>query len=224
MPTLAIEAAEERRASTVAGAHTELVEVARAELPTRAGPFSIAAFARRAGDELQHIALVRGNVRGASDVPVRLHSECLTGDALGSLRCDCRDQLEMALAELARAERGVLLYLRQEGRGIGLVNKIRAYALQELGLDTFEANRHLGFDDDLRDYDEAAAMLRCLGASSVVVYTNNPKKLDGLARHGVRVSARAPLVSRPTVHNERYLRAKRIKKGHLLELDTLLGP
>jgi GTP cyclohydrolase II len=196
--------------------------VARAHLPTRSGAFEIVAFARDDGAELEHVALVRGEVSGASDVPVRLHSECLTGDALGSLRCDCRDQLEMALTELARAERGVLLYLRQEGRGIGLVNKIRAYALQEMGLDTFEANRHLGFDDDLRDYGEAAAMLRCLGAETVVVLTNNPKKLDGLARAGIRVAARAPLVSTPTAHNQRYLLAKKNKKGHLFDLEALL--
>src|SRR5207249_850555 len=134
----------------------------------------------RAGEELGHIALVRGEVEGAEEVAVRLHSECLTGDVLGSLRCDCRAQLELSLQRLASQERGVLLYLRQEGRGIGLANKVRAYALQDSGFDTFEANRHLGFDDDLRDYGDAAAMLRCLGVASVVVMTNNPKKLEGL--------------------------------------------
>lgn len=208
-------AAKKRVAAPVAAMQI----VARAKLPSRIGDFEIVAFAKH-GVDVEHVALVRGGaLAGATDIPVRLHSECLTGDAFGSLRCDCRAQLEMALEHIASQPRGVLLYLRQEGRGIGLANKIRAYALQEAGLDTFEANRHLGFDDDLRDYEDAAGMLRCLGMASVVLLTNNPKKLDGLRRHGVVVSARRAIESTPTRHNERYLLAKKQKKGHLLRLS-----
>jgi 3,4-dihydroxy 2-butanone 4-phosphate synthase/GTP cyclohydrolase II len=124
----------------------------------------------------------------------------------------------MALHHVAASDRGVLVYLRQEGRGIGLANKIRAYALQEAGFDTFEANRHLGFDDDLRDYGDAAEILRCLGPASVVLMTNNPKKIDGLRQNGIAVASRLPLRSPPTAHNRRYLLAKQVKKGHLLDL------
>ncbi len=193
--------------------------VARAHLPTRTGQFQIVAFetidaggARR--DD--HVALVRGDLEAAGPVPVRVHSECLTGDAFGSLRCDCRDQLEMAMADLAASDRGVILYLRQEGRGIGLANKVRAYALQEQGLDTVEANQHLGFDDDLRDYGVAAAMLRALGVPSIALYTNNPRKVCGLKQHGVSVTERRSLKARPQIHNARYLATKAEKSGHLL--------
>jgi GTP cyclohydrolase II len=173
----------------------------RAGLPTRLGEFTIVAFAR--GEQpLEHVAVVRGDVAGER-VPVRIHSECLTGDVLGSLKCDCRDQLEMALRELGAQSRGVLLYLKQEGRGIGLANKLKAYELQERGLDTVEANQHLGFDADERDYSDAAAMLSCLGVRSVVLMTNNP------------VTERIPLRPTPTAHNADYLLAKRLKLGHL---------
>ena len=158
----------------------------------------------------------RGDLRGAEDVPVRLHSECLTGDVMGSLRCDCRDQLEAALARIAHLDRGAVVYLRQEGRGIGLANKIRAYALQDAGLDTVEANHALGFDDDLRRYDIAAAILRELGIKSVILLTNNPKKITGLAAHGIVVNGTEAVHTQVNPHNERYLATKRAKSGHLL--------
>ncbi len=189
---------------------------ARAALPTRFGEFHAIVF--RASDGKEHVALVRGSVRGAAAVPTRLHSECLTGDALGSLRCDCRDQLEQSLAALGKLDRGVLLYLRQEGRGIGLGNKIRAYALQETGLDTFEANRHLGFDDDLRTYDVAALILRALGVASVQLATNNPRTIFGLRAAGIEVASRTPVIGPTNPHNHRYLRAKARKGGHLLPI------
>ncbi len=191
--------------------------VARADLPSRFGHFRIVAFAPDAAGK-EHVALLRGEVRGAAGVPLRLHSECLTGDALGSLRCDCREQLERSLRMLGGLPLGVLLYLRQEGRGIGLANKVRAYALQDRGADTIEANHRLGFGADLRDYREAAAMLRALGVRSVRLMTNNPAKLAGLRAYGVRVVERIPLVTPATPHNEHYLRTKQERAGHLLEL------
>ncbi|MHB8586249.1 MAG: GTP cyclohydrolase II [Thermoplasmatota archaeon] len=186
----------------------------RANLPTRFGLFEAVAF--DTADGLEHLALVRGNVRDASAVPVRIHSECLTGDTLGSLRCDCRDQLETAIAFLGREPVGVLLYLRQEGRGIGLSNKILAYALQDHGMDTVEANHALGFREDERTYDIAADMLRALRVASVVLLTNNPAKIEGLERHNVRVVGRAPIVVPPNPHNAPYIETKRLKMGHLL--------
>ncbi|MBC7792839.1 MAG: GTP cyclohydrolase II, partial [Clostridia bacterium] len=158
----------------------------RATLPTKFGTFAILVFHNNRDDK-EHVALVRGDVRGVEHVPIRVHSECLTGDAFSSLRCDCREQLERAMEMLGRADQGLLLYMRQEGRGIGLGNKIRAYALQEQGLDTVEANEHLGFDDDQRDYAIAALMLKALGVKAVDLVTNNPKKILGLMRHGVEV-------------------------------------
>jgi GTP cyclohydrolase II len=159
------------------GRHRVCVKVdAVADLPTRFGLFRIVAFWNNR-DGKEHIALVHGDVMGAVEVPTRLHSECLTGDVMGSLRCDCRDQLESALRELGSRERGLLLYLRQEGRGIGLINKVRAYALQDGGLDTVDANRALGFRDDERDYSIAAHMLSSLDVSSVQLMTNNPDKV-----------------------------------------------
>jgi GTP cyclohydrolase II len=187
---------------------------ARAKLPTRHGEFTMLVF-RSNVDDKEHVALVRGDVRGAGQVPARVHSECLTGDVLASLRCDCRDQLELALYDLGRSERGILLYMRQEGRGIGLGNKIRAYALQEGGMDTYEANRHLGFDDDLRTYDVAALMLELLGVESIELGTNNPRKIFGLRGHGIDVSGRQPVVARANPHNARYLAAKK-NSGHML--------
>ena len=191
--------------------------VGSASLPTRSGDFRIVAFTNDL-DEKEHVALVHGDVDGALDVPVRLHSECLTGDVLGSLRCDCRDQLLEGLAKIQTMERGVLLYMRQEGRGIGLANKIRAYALQEQGLDTVDANRALGFRDDERDYTVAAGMLASLGVASIRLITNNPDKIAQLARHGVRVSSRIPHEMPTNDHNRHYLETKAARSGHLLRL------
>ncbi len=204
------------------GVHHVCVKVdAVAELPTRFGHFQIVAFWNNR-DAKEHIALVHGDVMGAHDVPTRLHSECLTGDALGSLRCDCRDQLEAALTKLAAMPRGVLLYLRQEGRGIGLVNKVRAYALQEQGLDTVDANRALGFRDDERDYSVAAHMLASLDIGSVQLMTNNPDKIRQLEQHGIKVSGRLPHEMAPTAHNRFYLQTKAARSGHFLDGGRLL--
>src|SRR5512140_2125499 len=197
------------------GVHRVCVKVeAVADLPTRYGRFRIVAFWNNR-DGKEHVALVHGDVMGADEVPTRLHSECLTGDVMGSLRCDCRDQLETALRDLGARERGLLLYLRQEGRGIGLVNKIRAYELQDHGLDTVDANRALGFRDDERDYSIAAHMLASLGVRSVRLLTNNPRKIDGLRTFGVDVVDRIPLVIPPNAHNVDYLRTKAHRSGHL---------
>ncbi len=195
--------------------------IAAAKLPTRWGEFSVVSFGNNR-DGKDHIALVRGEVDGRRDVPVRLHSECLTGDVLGSLRCDCRDQLEAALESLGKQEHGILLYLRQEGRGIGLANKIRAYALQDEGLDTVEANHALGYADDERDYGVAAGMLRALGVSSIHLMSNNPKKLEGLRAAGIDVANRIPHQMPVRRHNRHYLQTKARKSGHLLNLDALM--
>ena len=191
--------------------------VAVAELPTRFGAFHLVAF-QNDRDGNDHLAMVHGDVIGAEDLPTRVHSECLTGDVMGSLRCDCRDQLEEALRLLARQPRGLLLYLRQEGRGIGLVNKLRAYALQEQGLDTVEANLALGFRDDERDYAVAASMLDALGVRSIHLMTNNPTKLGELTRHGVRVTGRIAHAMPPNVHNRFYLETKARRSGHMLDV------
>lgn len=190
--------------------------VAIADLPTRFGEFHIVAFSNNR-DAKEHAAIVCGNVIGAENVPVRLHSECLTGDALGSLRCDCRDQLETALRTIGQMERGILLYLRQEGRGIGLANKIRAYGLQDYGYDTVEANLALGFRDDERDYSIAAHMLDSLKVQSIQLMTNNPRKLEGLTAYGIRVTGRIPLIISPNPYNQFYLETKERKSGHLLD-------
>lgn len=190
--------------------------VAMAELPTRFGEFHIVAFENNR-DGKEHVAITKGDVIGASDVPVRLHSECLTGDVMGSLRCDCRDQLEAALKKIGRMERGMLLYLRQEGRGIGLINKIRAYSLQDEGLDTVEANLALGFRDDERDYAVAAHMLMSLKIESVQLMTNNPKKISQLTQYGIKVTERIPHIIEPNEHNRFYLETKAAKSGHLID-------
>ncbi len=192
--------------------------VAIADLPSRFGAFQIAAFWNNR-DNKDHVAILHGDVFGAEDVLTRVHSECLTGDALGSLRCDCRDQLEAALTAIAAAPRGLVLYLRQEGRGIGLLNKLRAYMLQDRGLDTVEANLALGFRDDEREYSIAAHMLASLRVGSVRLLTNNPRKVDELARHGIRVGARVPHVIPPNRYNRFYLETKRDKSGHVLDFE-----
>ena len=188
--------------------------VSRARLPNRfAEKAELVAF-RSDGDTAEPVALLIGEPAGAP--LVRVHSECLTGDAFGSLKCDCGPQLGDALAAIAASGWGILLYLRQEGRGIGLVNKLRAYALQDQGFDTIEANHRLGFGDDERDYSVAARMLALLGQHEVRLLTNNPAKVAGLEAAGVRVSERVPLLSGANPHNEAYLETKRLKSGHQL--------
>jgi GTP cyclohydrolase II len=187
-----------------------------ADLPSRFGQFQVVAFWNNR-DGKEHAAFVHGDVTGQENVPVRLHSECLTGDAIGSLRCDCRDQLEAALKAIGKMKNGILLYLRQEGRGIGFLNKIRAYGLQDHGFDTVQANLALGFRDDERDYSVAAHMLHSLKVKSVHLMTNNPKKIAGLEKMGVTVSDRVPLVIPPNQYNQFYLETKRDKSGHLLD-------
>jgi GTP cyclohydrolase II len=193
-----------------------VVEVfARARLPTPHGVFDMVAF-KNNFDGKEHVAVVKGDVTGRSSVHARVHSECLTGDVFGSLKCDCGPQLDAAMATIAELDQGVILYMRQEGRGIGLANKIKAYSLQDQGFDTVEANLHLGFDDDLRDYRVTAAMVHLLGIESVCLFTNNPKKIEGLRRGGVVVEQRVPLRIEPNPHNEQYLRTKQRKSGHVL--------
>ncbi len=189
-----------------------------AELPSRFGDFHIVAFTHTR-DGKEHAAIVRGAAWFSEDVPVRIHSECLTGDAIGSLRCDCRDQLETALKMIGAMDKGILLYLRQEGRGIGLTNKIRAYELQDEGLDTVEANLALGFRDDERDYGIAAHMLQALQVKSVRLITNNPRKIEGLRTLGVQVNGRIPIVMPPNPYNEFYLHTKAEKSGHLIDFQ-----
>ncbi len=194
-----------------------VVEVfARANLPTSYGPFQMVAFKNNL-DAKEHVAVVRGDIVGAERVHARVHSECLTGDVFGSSKCDCGPQLDAALMSISEMEQGVVLYMRQEGRGIGLANKIKAYSLQDQGFDTVEANHHLGFDDDLRDYRVAAAMFHLLGVGSLQLYTNNPKKVAGLREGGVLVHQRLPLQIVPNEFNADYLHTKMRKSGHLLE-------
>ncbi|HEX9975040.1 MAG TPA: GTP cyclohydrolase II [bacterium] len=190
--------------------------VSRAHLPTRFGEFDISIFENNR-DGKEHLAITRGKLENTIEVAVRVHSQCQTGDIFGSLRCDCRDQLEHALMTFAKLDKAVLLYLKQEGRGIGLANKIRAYHLQEQGLDTVEANTALGFQDDLRTYEMAASMLRLLGVKSIVLFTNNPQKIDGLTDNGILVVRRERIVMPSNPYNIDYLDTKKKKAGHLLD-------
>lgn len=193
-----------------------------AELPSEFGTFRIVVFSNNR-DSKEHLAMVHEDVRGARDVVTRVHSECLTGDVMASLRCDCRSQLERSMRHVGGLPRGIVLYMRQEGRGIGLTNKIRAYALQDDGHDTVEANHLLGFGDDERDYAAAADMLRALGVRSVRLLTNNPRKVSGLREHGVTVTGRIPIIAEPNRHNARYLRTKQQRSGHWLGVLPLVG-
>jgi GTP cyclohydrolase II len=187
-----------------------------ADLPSRFGNYKIVAFWNNR-DAREHAAMVHGDILRAENVTTRLHSECLTGDVMGSYRCDCRDQLEQALLRIGAMERGLVLYLRQEGRGIGLINKIRAYALQDRGLDTVEANLALGFRDDERDYSIAAHMIHSLGVRSVSLLTNNPRKIEQLTHLGVKVRDRVPHVIPPNEHNRFYLETKALRSGHYID-------
>jgi 3,4-dihydroxy 2-butanone 4-phosphate synthase / GTP cyclohydrolase II len=190
---------------------------AEATIPTRYGDWRIIAY-RNEVDSLEHIAIVRGDVGSAEDVLVRMHSECLTGDVFHSLRCDCGDQLDAAMRMITESGAGVIVYLRQEGRGIGLVHKLKAYALQDGGLDTVQANEALGFLPDLRDYGIGAQILIDLGLSTIRILTNNPKKIVGLEGYGLSVAEQIPIRVEPNSHNQRYLSVKRDKLGHLLPL------
>jgi 3,4-dihydroxy 2-butanone 4-phosphate synthase/GTP cyclohydrolase II len=201
--------------------HDKLIErVVEAQMPTKFGEFRVFGF-RSLVDDKHHVAMVKGEVDGEEDVLVRVHSECLTGDVFHSLRCDCGQQLEDALARIEAEGRGVLLYLAQEGRGIGLLNKLRAYKLQEGGLDTVDANLELGLPADLRDYGIGAQILVDLGLTSIRILTNNPKKILGLEGYGLRVTDQLPIVHPANEHNEDYLRTKREKLGHMLHHQGL---
>ncbi len=201
--------------------HDKLVErVVSTGLPTAFGDFEVVGY-RSLVDDKHHVAMVKGDVSGTDDVLVRVHSECLTGDVFHSLRCDCGEQLESALAMIEEAGSGVLLYLAQEGRGIGLLNKLKAYKLQEEGLDTVDANLKLGLPADLRDYGIGAQILVDLGLSSIRILTNNPKKIIGLEGYGLSVTGQVPIQPTPNPHNEAYLRAKRDRMGHTLHHQGL---
>ena len=198
-------------------AHEKLVSrVAETRLPLKHGVFTAIAY-KSSIDTDEHVALVKGDVDTEEPVLVRVHSQCLTGDTFGSLRCDCGEQIEKSLKLIAEAPRGVFLYMRQEGRGIGLHNKLRAYQLQDSGLDTVQANERLGFPPDLRWYGIGAQILVDLGVKNILLLTNNPKKVVGLESYGLHLVKRIPIIIPPNAENRRYLETKRTKLGHLLD-------
>ena len=201
--------------------HERLVtRVAEAKLPTPYGDFTVIAY-KSTTDPDEHLAMVMGDVATDEPVLVRVHSQCLTGDVFHSLRCDCGEQIEMAMQRISEEGRGVVLYMRQEGRGIGLHNKIKAYALQEKGMDTVEANLSLGFKADPRDYGIGAQILADLGVRNMRLMTNNPKKMSGLESYGLKITEQLPITTQPNPHNRRYLQTKQKKLGHLLKVpDT----
>ncbi len=203
--------------------HERLVQrVAEAKLPTPFGKFKVIAFKSRT-DPDEHLALVMGDVNTEEPVLVRVHSQCLTGDVFHSLRCDCGEQIEMAMKRIAEEGRGVVLYMRQEGRGIGIHNKIKAYALQDKGMDTVEANIELGFKPDQRDYGIGAQILADLGIRKMRLMTNNPKKMSGLESYGLTITEQLPITTQPNPHNRRYLKTKQKKMGHLLTIADAEG-
>jgi 3,4-dihydroxy 2-butanone 4-phosphate synthase/GTP cyclohydrolase II len=198
--------------------------IAEAAMPTEYGEFKVMAFENQI-DGLEHVAIVKGDVEGGEDTLVRMHSECLTGDVFHSQRCDCGLQLEAAMRQIDEEGRGVIVYLRQEGRGIGLANKIRAYALQDTGQDTVEANESLGFKPDLRDYGIGAQILLDLGLTTIRLLTNNPRKIVGLEGYGLKITGRESIHVEPTAHNRSYLETKRTRLGHILpeSVEPALG-
>lgn len=193
-----------------------LHHIAHANLPSKWGKFTIHGFTGKSPQD-EAVALVRGNLKGNSAPLVRVHSQCLTGDVLNSLRCDCRAQLELSLKKIAKAPSGVLLYLPQEGRGIGLMNKLRAYQLQDQGMDTVEANEALGFASDARDYEFPAEILKQLGAKKIRLLSNNPEKVRQLEESGIQVVERVPCQPRVSAISRKYLKTKKSKMGHLLK-------
>ncbi|HUT67177.1 MAG TPA: bifunctional 3,4-dihydroxy-2-butanone-4-phosphate synthase/GTP cyclohydrolase II [Dehalococcoidales bacterium] len=198
--------------------HERLVQrVAEAKLPTPYGNFKVIAY-RSQTDPDEHLAMVMGDVATDEPVLVRVHSQCLTGDVFHSLRCDCGEQIQIAMQKISQEGRGVVLYMRQEGRGIGIHNKIKAYALQDEGMDTVEANISLGFEPDLRDYGIGAQILADLGVRNMRLMTNNPKKISGLESYGLKISEQLPITTEPNPHNRRYLQTKQKKMGHLLKV------
>jgi GTP cyclohydrolase II len=193
-----------------------LKHVAHAALPTRWGKFTVHGFTGK-GSQEEAVALVRGNLKGKQTPLVRVHSQCLTGDVLNSLRCDCRAQLELSLKKIGQAPAGVLLYLPQEGRGIGLMNKLRAYQLQDRGMDTVEANEALGFASDAREYEFPAKILKQLGATKIRLLSNNPEKVRQLEEYGIKVMERVPCQPRVSKISRKYLETKKSKMGHFLK-------